>query len=109
MRAKIMTMRLKYVLLVRNISRDCPSDVADGDGECAFPRSAGGSWIPPAGFEGIFSAGDGGVGAIRVFGDSVGIEGGADDVLDGRCQCYLGTSNMKTDDPTAMVTPAKSP
>lgn len=37
MRPVIFAQRLKYIFFVRDVSRDCPADVADWDSEYAFP------------------------------------------------------------------------
>lgn len=74
MRTEIVTLRLKYVFLVFNVSRDCPANVAHRDGENAFPRCAGSSRIAPTILQSIFSTGDRGVGGVVELGGVVGVE-----------------------------------
>lgn len=76
-----MVMALEDILFAFHIRRGRPSDVADGDGEDAFPGSAVGARVGPAIGEGVLGAGGGGGSVVGEAGDVVGVEGGGDDVL----------------------------
>lgn len=83
MRAIIMTLWLQDVLLVRNFSHNGPSDVANGNGEHALPRSGRCSGIAPAVLESILGARRRGLDGVVKFGVGISVEGGVDDILSG--------------------------
>lgn len=75
-------MALEDILFAFQIRRGRrPSDVADGEGEDAFPGGAVGARVGPAIGEGVLGAGGGGGSVVGEAGDVVGVEGGGDDVL----------------------------
>lgn len=77
----VMTLWLQDVLLVVNVSGDGPSDVADGNGEHAFPSSARCSRVSPTAHESIFGARRCCCRVVVEFGVGVSVEGGVDDIL----------------------------
>ena len=87
--AIVMTLGLQDVLLVWDVPRDSPSDVAYRDSKYSFPRSAGSSRITPTTLEGVLSTGSRSLGSVREFGIDVSVEGGVDDVLDEQHQLKL--------------------